>query len=240
MPPGALQEPLTMEPAPENGKLSFLSDFDREIYEWLELTTLADTEFLLRKGQANEALKHLRESLGLKSFLVRRNHSVSEGQIAKCRSEPEIENADWRVQKWAEVYRRAFQAMWKLTPLGDDGNHAGWRSIGCGRRELPWIWKMQFGTTKPDADKVSDVIEEWTTEAMRIEWLHAQASVNRFEEGMKLLEAESEHVGKTFQYYQRNWLSKVLHLTQEVLQEVQDGGSHPARMLRGEIAYANR
>ncbi|KIJ43505.1 hypothetical protein M422DRAFT_253062 [Sphaerobolus stellatus SS14] len=38
---------------------------------------------------------------------------------------------------------------------------------GKGRRELPWIWKMQFGTTKPDADKVSDAIEEWTTEAMR-------------------------------------------------------------------------
>ncbi|KIJ28988.1 hypothetical protein M422DRAFT_269687 [Sphaerobolus stellatus SS14] len=37
---------------------------------------------------------------------------------------------------------------------------------GKGRRELPWIWKMQFRTTKPDADKVSDVLEEWTTEVV--------------------------------------------------------------------------
>ncbi|KIJ41813.1 hypothetical protein M422DRAFT_255130 [Sphaerobolus stellatus SS14] len=109
--------------APEKAKLSLPSDFDRENYERLRLITLADTEFLLQQGQANDALKHLRESLGLKSFLVQRNHSAATGQIAKHRSETEIENADRRVQKWAEVYCRAFNAMGKLKPLGDDGNH---------------------------------------------------------------------------------------------------------------------
>ncbi|KIJ37152.1 hypothetical protein M422DRAFT_260308 [Sphaerobolus stellatus SS14] len=201
--------------APEKAKLSLPSDFDRENHKRLGLITLADTELLLQQGQANDALKHLRESLGLKSFLVRHNHSVATGQIAKRRSETEIENADRRVQKWAEVYCRAFNAMRKLKPLGDDGNHGReqmrelvnnglimlsswmeehrrWREKGevaeaetakqgKGRRELPWIWKC----------------------TMRIEWLHAHASVARFEEEMRLLEAESERVGKMFRFHQK-------------------------------------
>ncbi|KIJ41838.1 hypothetical protein M422DRAFT_255163 [Sphaerobolus stellatus SS14] len=77
-----------------------------------------------------------------------------------------------------------------------------------GRRELPWIWKMQFGTTEPDRDKISEAMDEWTSEAIRIEWLHAHASLKRFEEEMRLLEAESERVGKTFGFYRRKWLLK--------------------------------
>ncbi|KIJ28689.1 hypothetical protein M422DRAFT_269989 [Sphaerobolus stellatus SS14] len=79
---------------------------------------------------------------------------------------------------------------------------------GKGRRELPWIWKMQFETTKPNRDKVSDTVEQWTREAMRIEWLPAHASVARFEEEMKLLEAESERVGKMFRFHQKKMVGE--------------------------------
>ncbi|KIJ52285.1 hypothetical protein M422DRAFT_243074 [Sphaerobolus stellatus SS14] len=260
MPPDALQEPLTMEAAPEKTKLSLPSDFDHENHDRLGLTTLAETEFLLRTGQANDSLKHLREI----------------GQIAKRRSETEIERADERVQKWAEVYRRAFKAMERLKPLGEDGNHgrgqfkeltkddlimlSSWmeehrlwkekgevaeaeaNKKGKGRRELPWIWKMQFGTTEPDRNSVSNVVDEWMTEAMRIEWLHANASVARFKEEMRLLEAESQRIGKTFRYYQKNWLVKELALMQETLKVIQEaeGGDAVSRSARGVMAYSRR
>ncbi|KIJ28993.1 hypothetical protein M422DRAFT_269690 [Sphaerobolus stellatus SS14] len=236
----ALQEHMISSELPEKAKLRLPSDFDWQNHERLELTALADTENMLRMGQANDALKHLRGTLGLKSFLVRRNKRDAVGQIARTRSEMEIRRTDKRVMKWAEVYRRAFKAMERLKPAGEDGNHGrgllkeltredlmmlstwieehrNWREKGevaeaaaadegKGRKELPWIWKMQFGSADPDRDTVSEAVGEWITEAIHIEWLHARASRDRFEEELKMLEAESERTGKTFRYFQRQWL----------------------------------
>ncbi|KIJ48686.1 hypothetical protein M422DRAFT_247547 [Sphaerobolus stellatus SS14] len=164
MPPDALQEPLTTEAAAEKSKLSLPSDFECENHVRLGLTTLAETKFLLRMGQANDSLTHFGAN----------------------------------IKKWAEVYRRAFIAMGRLKPSGEDGNHGRgqlkeltkndlimlsswmeehrlWREKGevaeaeaskkgKWRRELPWIWKMQFGTTEPDRDSVCKAVDEWTTE----------------------------------------------------------------------------
>ncbi|KIJ41812.1 hypothetical protein M422DRAFT_255129 [Sphaerobolus stellatus SS14] len=87
---------------------------------------------------------------------------------------------------------------------------------GKGRQELPWIWKMQFETTKPNRDKGSDTVEQWTMEAMPIEWLHAHASVARFEEEMKLLEAESELNAVTLAKKESSLLEPFI-FTQELL-----------------------
>ena len=40
---------------------------------------------------------------------------------------------------------------------------------------------------------------------IRIEWLHAIASMERFDEEVRLLKAESERVGKTFRYFANKW-----------------------------------
>ncbi|KIJ22477.1 hypothetical protein M422DRAFT_277080 [Sphaerobolus stellatus SS14] len=123
--PDALQEPLASSELPEKAKLRLPSDFDIENHECLGLTTLAETEFLLCMGQANDALKQLRETLSLKSFLVRHNKRDTIGQIAKRRSEMEIDWTDRCVKKWAEVYQRAFEAMGRLRKAGEDVNHGG-------------------------------------------------------------------------------------------------------------------
>ncbi|KIJ32933.1 hypothetical protein M422DRAFT_265274 [Sphaerobolus stellatus SS14] len=108
---------------PEKQKLRLPSDFDRVAHGRLGLIALAETEFLLRRGQANDALKRLRDCLGLKSFLVRRKYKMAGGQGMLLRSESEIHRAQNQVQKWAEVYRRTWQAMGRLREKGEDGNH---------------------------------------------------------------------------------------------------------------------
>ena len=44
--------------------------------------------------------------------------------------------------------------------------------------------------------------------AMRLEWVHAKASMERFEEEVAVLQAESERVGKSFRYYEQLWKAK--------------------------------
>jgi hypothetical protein len=76
-----------------------------------------------------------------------------------------------------------------------------------GRRELPWIWKMNMPEDVDDS--ILEVIEGHTSEgelnedlsrklvtdvhsAIRLEWVRARASRDRFLEEIKLLRAESE------------------------------------------------
>ncbi|KIJ52773.1 hypothetical protein M422DRAFT_242686 [Sphaerobolus stellatus SS14] len=143
----------------------------QEILRGLKL--LAETEFMLRTGQANDALKKLREALGLKSFLI------------QC--------AQWQVDKWAEVYWWAWVAMGKLRDPDNNANHGRGRlkqltqddlvmlsawmeqhrvwkekgevaqadaaKRGKGGQDLPWIWKLEFETGgQPDQPLNDDKI----------------------------------------------------------------------------------
>ncbi|KIJ27639.1 hypothetical protein M422DRAFT_271180 [Sphaerobolus stellatus SS14] len=210
MPPEALQEELPSDRAPEKKKLRLPSDFDRSSHAALGLTSLADIEFRLRMGRGNDALKKLREALGLESFLVRKKYQLVGGQHALLRSETEISRAQKYVEKWAEVYRRAWDAMGRLAREGPDGNHGRgeleklkgddlvmlsqwmeehryWRERGeleeaaaakqgKGRKDLPWIWKIEFDV-EVTRNRVLEAVEKWTADAIRLEWVHAKASL---------------------------------------------------------------
>ncbi|KIJ30996.1 hypothetical protein M422DRAFT_267414 [Sphaerobolus stellatus SS14] len=229
------------------------------------LGLLAETEFMLHTGQANDALKKLREALGLKSFLVRRKYKVAQGQSTLLCSETHIQRAQRQVDKWAEVYRRAWVAMGKLQDPGEDGNHGRGRlkclthddlvmlsawmeqhrlwkekgevaqasaaKKGEGRKDLPWIWKLEFETSETlDQDIMGRAVDKWTNEAIRIEWLHTLASKEQFEEELCLLEAESSRIPRTFQYIGRVWAGREEEWAQSVETRVQ----------RGAVAYARR
>ncbi|KIJ29007.1 hypothetical protein M422DRAFT_269618 [Sphaerobolus stellatus SS14] len=270
MPPEALQTELGVELFPEKEKLRLPSDYPRFSHETLGLLGLADSEYRLRVAQAYDALQKIRAALGLKSFLVRRKHDSS-GQSALLRSEAEIERAQRQVDKWAEVYERAWDAMDSLRDANENGCHDSrlkvlnrgrdlimlskwldehrlWRERGEvaeaasakrgeGHQELSWIWKVEFqmGTS---SDAVDQAVHGWTAEAIRLEWLHAKASLQRFEEEMILLEAESERVGRTFRHYQKVWRARAVR-SSENEEEVTEGRTR-SRKSRGVEAYAKR
>ncbi|KIJ35676.1 hypothetical protein M422DRAFT_262083 [Sphaerobolus stellatus SS14] len=75
---------------------------------------------------------------------------------------------------------------------------------GEGRQELSWIWKVEFQMeTSPDV--VDKAVHGWTVEAIRLEWLHTKASLQRFEREMILLEVESACVERTIRHYEKVW-----------------------------------
>jgi len=195
MPPDALEEISDQEILPEYQCLQLPSDFPRDTYDRLGLTALADTEYILREAQAHDAIKRIRNALGLKSFMVSAKYNSGGGQRMLTRSEAEIHNAQKQVEKWKEVYQRAWKAMGKLQGVGREDSsgklqeltndhlimlaewmdeHRYWREQGetaearaaregQGRRELPWIWKMEF-PVHASQDHIDKAVDEWTDE----------------------------------------------------------------------------
>ena len=126
---------------------------------------------------------------------------------------------------------------------------------GRGRRALPWLWKAQFDIDIEVADGVEDAVEQWTDEGwsdffpltvvaknfcislivIKLEWLHAKASCERWGEEVKLLKAESARVGCSFQYKAMEWNRRL-----------EAGGANGvergtlSRVHRGHLAHASR
>jgi hypothetical protein len=72
------------------------STMGRDICLKLKLNDIIDTEFSLRKGQANDALGGLRQSIGEKSFMYRENLRPAKGvtrAIPNHHGRPNIDNA---------------------------------------------------------------------------------------------------------------------------------------------------
>ena len=120
IPADALQESMGNDLSPERELLRLPSDFNFEARERLGLQDLAKTEYQLRLGQAHDALQKLRSALGLKSFLVRRKYRLASGQGPLLRSNTEIDHASRQVQKWQEVYKRAYTALTNLRQIGKE------------------------------------------------------------------------------------------------------------------------
>ncbi|KIJ35202.1 hypothetical protein M422DRAFT_262584 [Sphaerobolus stellatus SS14] len=236
MPPVVLEHLVRKDIFPENELLLLPSDYERRFHVALELGGLAEIEYRFR------------------------THAT--GQQALTRSKTEILRAQHQVDKWAEVYQRAWNKMNKLK--GDTAEHDSrkikklrsedlimlsgwmedqhnWRSEGevavaaavkkgKGWQPLPWIWKMQLDAdiNGNEEDGITQVIEGWTTEVIWIEWVQATASLTRFEEELKLLEAESERVARTFKYYEKKWKDRALERV------------GPTLVAKGAVAYAHR
>ncbi|KIJ31089.1 hypothetical protein M422DRAFT_267296 [Sphaerobolus stellatus SS14] len=222
---------------------------------------------LLSNHLTNDALRNLRSALGLKSFLVRRKRELASGQGVLTRSESAIARAGMQVNKWKEVYRRSRKAMIrlkgsvdsidpKLKNLRDDDfimlskwmeQHRYWQSQGeraeaeavdsgnGGRTELPWIWKMNQPVEGNDS--IAQAIQGCTSEAIRLEWVHARASRNRFLEELKLLRAESERVVKAFRHFEMSWKNQGERCTRKAAKEE---AGETKRVCRGTEVLAKR
>jgi len=120
MPIDSLEEPLESDPSPEKQVLRLPSDYSRDSYERLGLLVLANTEALLRVAQCHDAIKKLRSALGLKSFMIQGKYTSGGGQRSLTRSESDIGKAQKQVDKWKDVYRRAWGALGKLRGEGHE------------------------------------------------------------------------------------------------------------------------
>ncbi|KIJ44566.1 hypothetical protein M422DRAFT_779310 [Sphaerobolus stellatus SS14] len=216
MPVNAINEVQTANGGPENAHLCLPSEFPQIEYNRLGIADHALIERQLKIGQAYDALKKLRNELGLKSFLIRRKRH-NPGYTMAARAKTEIKKVDGHVKKWRKVYESAWKA---LEVLRGDGviphehhwltDQAFWKELGErqtaeatrkgeGPKQLPWIWKIELD------------IEEISLEAIRLEWLYARASYERWDEETKLLKAERGRVGKSFGWLKKQWQTRKMN-----------------------------
>jgi hypothetical protein len=90
------------------------STMGRDICLKLKLNDIIDTEFSLRKGQANDALGGLRQSIGEKSFMYRENLRPAKGIKQTTRARSRITAVDRTLTMHRCVYALARRALLRL------------------------------------------------------------------------------------------------------------------------------
>ncbi|KIJ28516.1 hypothetical protein M422DRAFT_270206 [Sphaerobolus stellatus SS14] len=86
---------------------------------------------------------------------------------------------------------------------------------GSGPKQLFWIWKIELDLEGESFEEVECTVDGWTNEVIRLEWLHAKASSERWHEETKLLKAERQRVVKSYQWLKKDWLRRKEKWTQE-------------------------
>lgn len=140
LPREALEEPVVHHIPTGTGlgigyTLRFPSDFSAESRLRLGLTSAAVVERDLRIGQAFDALKRLRDWLGLKSFMVRDKRQNDRGVRANLRGEIQIARVQKQCLRWKQVYCRNWEALERLK-AGFQDDKTGWPQDACLLRKL--------------------------------------------------------------------------------------------------------
>lgn len=120
VPAGPYDEPMeSFSHSQRQHVLRFPSDFSLATLEDSGLKRLALIELKLRTGQAYDALKRIRDFLGLKSFMIRDKRGTGRGGTQNTRSETQISRTQTQVVKWVKVYRRNYERIQKLVGACD-------------------------------------------------------------------------------------------------------------------------
>lgn len=148
-------EPSNPE-VPETARLLLPSSFTVEERERHELGDLVTIESNLRVGGCFDAVKKLKEALGVRSFLTR-HVRTQRGYNQTTRSQDAIKRAEAIVRRWGRVYQAGWRALnaletpeeqrqglkelkaEHLTVLGQWLEGEQYKHRGS---TLPWIWSV--------------------------------------------------------------------------------------------------
>ncbi|KAF9466857.1 hypothetical protein BDZ94DRAFT_1157101, partial [Collybia nuda] len=173
-------------------------------------------EWILREGQAYDALEEIRHVLRLRSHMYKHKDRNSRGVKANTRSNTAIAGATARINRSAAKYRAARAALVKLAPgleleqplwehtlrrLDPDDIRAlseGLYGDSEGRRSPSWIW-MTYGVVPDHRENAASL-----NEALRIEWCRTRARAMRWAEEVKLLQEEMRRI-IAFLDWQATW-----------------------------------
>jgi hypothetical protein len=193
---------------------------------------LAKAELLLREGQLNDSLHHIRIALGHKSYLFRHDVRPARTQRLKTRAWAGVHAVESTVQHHARVYIRARKAM---VDLGASANLLDRYKVltrqdlsvktsviaphvrGQRNKSLPWFWTMDV---RRDTD-VGEWIEDCTCfsahthsrnvtldAVYRVHWLRAEAQKMRWIEELQCLQVEMESAVRFFRHQEQVWQAK--------------------------------
>ncbi|KAJ6558713.1 hypothetical protein B0H10DRAFT_2120544 [Mycena sp. CBHHK59/15] len=222
---------------------------------------LHEYEYMLRKGQAHEALEEIRNQLLVRTHEYKWKDTSVRGVKALTRSQGRIEAIDRKIHRAAEQYRAARSA---LVSLGSVLQRTEWQTHlkplhADDIRGMPHALfadaerkKRKKRRTDPeDEDRARDAARamSWIwihqaaategeqphnvkmNEALRVEWAKTRARAMRWREEVDLLEEEMRRVLQFFRWRSRWWL------TQEGRRDEIENNTI---MREGHAAYAHR
>jgi hypothetical protein len=191
-----------------------------------ELTNL---EVQLREGQANEALKTIRECLSQRLVLIRKK-KTDHDKVSTRQASGAYTRLTAQMDQAAVIYRKAYDAMIKLgmnqnhpvyRPLLDQDLSAGDifnqnRTLGHGYKpNAPWIWYTSgvFSTNsiaqnwlEEGMSHVLRNIAYWLPTVVRVQFLESKVNRDRWNEEVELLETELVRTKTYFATISHEWV----------------------------------
>ncbi|KAG8927115.1 hypothetical protein FRC01_008000 [Tulasnella sp. 417] len=250
--PGLQEAELVRGQPPTTQNLYLPSNFIDTDWPKYKLEKIAKKEAQIQIAEAYDALRRLRNALGLKALLLQNQKQHVRGYERNTQARRSVVIAEKGIKRQAEAYKRAWNAICNLrvevgpnTAAGDLrpllekdvvplGEFSDERRFSRDNEAIPWIWRlMNINGPEREVEKgVIGTVTSWNNEVIRLAWLHAQASRDRWWEEVTLLKEELRRVGASFTYRQLEWssIADAAHVNED----------EETRVTRGAKAYAYR
>ena len=209
---------------------------------------VAEYERQLRLAQIDDSLVELRNARRIRrNLLVNHRFQIAgQGRRVNTRSHSVIENIEDRIEKFAQRYRSAYQALLRLDPSGDwrenflelkgcdncgPGKEIEEEGLGDGSYAPSWIWlaNPQIRDLSSTMDVDEDAADEDVNEVMRVEWSTSLARTERWGEEVKLLQEEMRRVVAFLEWKSLDWSTREGTRAASVTPDIQSGLNAYAR-----------
>lgn len=216
--------------AVEHVKISLPSTLGAATLEARQLQSLMWKEYELRKGQANEALQKVRESIANLSFEYgKKLRKIKKSKVKKTRAWAGVQSVSRVLYHHRLIYAHAVAALRKLgdpeqivgifyKPLEvkdmkantsiADPNAAGQRNV-----RPAWFWGSDLSGDMDDNSRMAEC--EWHETSRhsivkghlvhRVNWLRARARYHRWREEFNITSHEMEWVTRFFMHQMKKW-----------------------------------
>ncbi|KAH6903700.1 hypothetical protein BKA70DRAFT_1513986 [Coprinopsis sp. MPI-PUGE-AT-0042] len=204
--------------APEETAIKLPSQYMAHMRAVHDLTSLAETEYQLREGQAHDALEKLRFCIQVYHHNVRFKKDHVFGQRANTRAQVYLMTLAHDRDQAAEKYRRVRKALLRLGLSPEDTtfralnekdesfdatkNASRASRLGDSKKEDPWFWDVGRPSNLSKEDK-----KAWMREMDRVKWFRDRAIRDRGREEKEILEAEMRRVVISHTRYRDSWKS---------------------------------
>ncbi|KAK7024355.1 hypothetical protein VNI00_016409 [Paramarasmius palmivorus] len=194
---------------PEDATLYLPSDLTPEQREQWGLRNMAHAELRLRKGEANDALRKIRDNLQDEKTLYeeknrKSNHNV--GVKETTRSWEPITAATAKVRQYRAKYDACRKAMLALglsekdqafRPIRDEDifikNTLDYHALGEGSKTESWLWGAG------DLASLSEIERsDFAIDRDRVQWFRSRADMQRWQEEVEILSEEFRRAVRGF------------------------------------------
>ncbi|KIO20783.1 hypothetical protein M407DRAFT_29579 [Tulasnella calospora MUT 4182] len=241
------------------------SRFSSDEISQYALQDLLKVETQIRTGHAYNSIHELRQGLSLRSFWTRHITKQLKTQTKKTKGQASLQTANAQVRDAMRTYNVCWHWLMRVAP--DRTAAFGLRKLNetdilalsdwqegqehkRSNKRLPWFWTLRpqpsafpsqkdsVGADEP-LSKLEQVIENWRSEFVRLDFVHSTASVERWVEEVAIIGREMAATCRAFQHKAMIWSERA----SQAFEASRAGGlswETESQEMRGRVAYASR